>query len=378
LNLTNSGFKNIAEADRARAQTLRHLLFGAGSHTKRASAFPVSNQAVSYVANVGVGSPPTQYSLLVDTGSSNIWVGAGKPYVKTRTSHDTGDGVAVSYGSGSWSGEEYIDQVTLSPSLVIKHQSIGVASKSTGFQGIDGIIGVGPTDLTKGTLTDPLDKLLDTEIPTVTDNLFDQRTIRDYTLGIFFAPTTNIGATSGELDFGGVDYGKTASAVSYVPITSTSPSSNFWGIDQSVSYGGTTILSSTAGIVDTGTTLILIATNAFNVYQQATGGVPDNATGLLKITEAQYAALQHLNFIVSGRTYSLCPNAQIWPRALNALIGGTSDGIYLIVADTGTPSGQGMDFINGFAFLQRYYSVYDTGKRRVGFASTKFTTATSN
>lgn len=41
--------------------------------------------------------------------------------------------------------------------------------------------------------------------------------------------------------------------LNYVPITSTSPASNYWGIDQSVTYGdNTTILSSTSGIVDTG------------------------------------------------------------------------------------------------------------------------------
>jgi hypothetical protein len=39
------------------------------------------------------------------------------------------------------SGTEYIDQVTLAPGLVIHKQSIGVASNSTGFQGIDGILG---------------------------------------------------------------------------------------------------------------------------------------------------------------------------------------------------------------------------------------------
>jgi saccharopepsin len=66
--------------------------------------------------------------------------------------------------------------------------------------------------------------------------------------------------SDGELTFGGVDTSKTTSSVSYVPITSTSPASQYWGIDQSISYNGKTILSSTAGIVDTGTTLVLIAT----------------------------------------------------------------------------------------------------------------------
>ena len=43
------------------------------------------------------------------------------------------------------------------------------------------------------------------------------------------------------------------------PITSTSPASFYWGINQSVKYGSTTISSTTAGIVDTGTTLLYLA-----------------------------------------------------------------------------------------------------------------------
>ena len=81
------------------------------------------------------------------------------------------------------------------------------------------------------------------------------------------------------MDFGATDSAKTTGDIAYVPITSTSPASGYWGIDQSVSYGGSSILSSTAGIVDTGTTLVLLATDAFSAYQQATGGTLDQTTG---------------------------------------------------------------------------------------------------
>jgi cathepsin E len=74
----------------------------------------------------------------------------------------------------------------------------------------------------------------------------------------------------------------------------------------------------------------------------------------------------------------LTANAQIWPRALNANIGGTTDDIYLIVADIGSPSGEGFDFINGYAFLERFYSVFNTASGAVGLATTPFTTATTN
>jgi cathepsin E len=99
---------------------------------------------------------------------------------------------------------------------------------------------------------------------------------------------------------------------------------------------------------------------------------------MLRITPAQFANLKPLFFTTGGRTFELTPNAQIWPRALNALIGGAADSIYLVVNDIGTPTGKGLDFINGYAFLERFYSVFDTGKHRVGLATTPFTKATCN
>ena len=50
----------------------------------------------------------------------------------------------------------------------------------------------------------------------------------------------------------------------------------------------------------------------------------------------------------------------------------------MIVSNLGTPSGAGLDFINGYGFLERFYAVYDTGNSRVGFATTPFTHAETN
>lgn len=97
----------ISDIDRARAAQLKSLGKGPDSEkAKRAASFSVTNTAVTYVASVGVGSPATSYSLLIDTGSSNTWLGAGKSYVKTSTSKSTGKRVSVSYGSGEFSGTE--------------------------------------------------------------------------------------------------------------------------------------------------------------------------------------------------------------------------------------------------------------------------------
>ncbi|TDL21814.1 aspartic protease [Rickenella mellea] len=359
---------SIADVDRSRAAALK------GRFSKRASSFPVTNTAVVYSASVGVGSPATQYNLLIDTGSSNTWIGAGTAYKKTSTSTDTGKKVSVSYGSGSFSGEEFTDTVTLSSSLVITKQSIGVASTSTGFDGFDGILGIGPVDLTQGTLSGS-----SATVPTVTDNLFSQGKISVKAVGVSFAPTTVQSTTNGELTFGGPDTSKFTGTLSYVGLTSTSPASAYWGIDQTITYStSTSILSKTAGIVDTGTTLVLLATDAFNKYKTASKATADSATGLLKITSANYANLKSLFFTIGSTKYELTANAQTWPRSLNTFIGGTSGSIYLIVADLGSNSGSGLDFINGFTFLERFYTVYDTTNSRFGIATTSSTTATSN
>lgn len=85
-------------------------------------------------------------------------------------------------------------------------------------------------------------------------------------------------------------------------LTGTSDASKYWGINQSITYGSTPILSSTAGIVDTGTTLLYIATDAFKRYVQATGAKADEQTetGLYTITAAQYGALKTLEFKIVG------------------------------------------------------------------------------
>ena len=97
------------------------------------------------------------------------------------------------------------------------------------------------------------------------------------------------------------------------------------GINQTISYGSSNvpILSNNAGITDTGTTLILIASgkhhsyniigdlpqdatlsglfltfflDAFQAYQAATGAEADPNIGLLRLTPAQYEDLESLFF----------------------------------------------------------------------------------
>ncbi|KAG2352068.1 hypothetical protein BDR07DRAFT_1315682, partial [Suillus spraguei] len=108
----------------------------------------------------------------------------------------------------------------------------------------------------------------------------------------------------------------------------------------------------------------------------------DPATGLLVITSNQYSALGNLNFKIDGvRNLHSHPNAQIWPRAISALIGGQQDLIYPIVRDIGARIGEGhYDFVNGYVSMQRFYTVFDVPAPQLPrrFSETEFTPATTN
>ena len=200
------------------------------------------------------------------------------------------------------------------------------------------------------------------------DNLFSQGIITQNLFALSFEPVTQASETNGEITFGGVDDSKFTGSISYVPITQTSPSSGYWGMDASISYGtgGTPILSSTAGNIDTGTSLILLASNAYDAYKLATGAIEDASTGLLSITSDQLSGLQSLYFTIGSQSFELTPNAQIFSRSLNSNVGGTADKIYLIIGNLKTKSGQGLDFTLGKMFLERFYVVFDTGNARIG------------
>ncbi len=97
---------------------------------------PATNAEVSYFVTATIGSQEFT-KLIVDTGSANTWIGAGTHYTPGSTATFTNGTVSVRYGSGSFRGKEYIDTVTVG-GLTVQKQSIGSATKSTGFEGTDG------------------------------------------------------------------------------------------------------------------------------------------------------------------------------------------------------------------------------------------------
>ena len=291
--------------------------------------------------------------------ASNTWCGASRACEPSSTGKSTGKSVAVSYGSGSFRGTEYTDRVTYA-GLTVAAQSIGSASSSTGFTGVDGIIGFGPVDLTEGTVSGT------TTVPTFTDNLRSQGSITTEVLGVYFKPESgsDTADANGELTLGGTDTSKYTGTLTFFPKLASGTASPYWGIAvASFSYGSTTLSTNAQGIVDTGTTLIYVPTAAYNGFLSAAGGTTDSRSGLASFTRQPTS-----NFVIKfgSTSYPLTPAQYLVPQAQYANFGLTTGKFYSWITNGGS---SGVNTIIGQKFLENYYSVFDTTNSRIGFAT---------
>ncbi|KAG6331784.1 hypothetical protein ID866_7303 [Astraeus odoratus] len=286
-----------------------------------------------------VTSSSNAFKLIVDTASSYTWVGArsSNPYLEGLNSRATGVPAKNDYAGGlvTFQGQTYNDTIALGD-LIIDNQGIGVPTEVRGFPaGPDGILGLGPTGLTTGISADG------NLIPTVIDNLYSEGTISSPFLGVYFVPN-NVGG-SGLLSFGQVDESVLTSDVNYVPVTTISPASSYWGVDTTIMYGvNVPILRFGSGILDTGSNRITLASASFYAYASATGGFV-HPSGQIGLTQNQYNNLQTLHFFIGGQYYHLSPNAQIYPRS-------SPNNLITLVVQPATPDFP-LAFILGIPFM---------------------------
>ncbi|KAF7370123.1 Acid protease [Mycena sanguinolenta] len=314
---------------------------------------PATNEDDTYVVVTKIGAQ--NFELIVSTGSGNTWVGSGATrYVGGTTS-------SLKQANISSSGTQFTDTAVIA-GLSISQQSFGNASRSSGFEGVDGVIGLGPVVLTEDTVSGLA------TVPTVLDNLFLQGTIPTEVLGVSFAPESgaDFNDINGELTFGGTDSTKFVGEITFVGKTTTSPYSDFWGIAvTSITYRGVTIGAAANAAVDTGTTLIYIPTIVYNTFAVASGGKTDPETGLLTWTALPTA---NLEFNIGGVAFTLTPSQFTIPAAQYANFGLAPGKFYGWISDGGNVTAN-INFVFGQKFLENYYSVYDTTNNRLGLAT---------
>lgn len=200
------------------------------------------------------------------------------------------------------------------------------------------------------------------------DNLYKQGSISSEVLGVYFAPVSGsaTSASNGELTLGGVDSSKYSGSITYLSKARSGSSSPYWGLTFSSFTLGNTNLggSNSAGIVDTGTTLIYIPTSAYNKFlsSAASGGTTDYSSGLAAFNSRPSA---DFSFTVAGQKFTLSPEQYLVPQGQYANFGLEQGKYYAWINDGGA---SGVNTIIGQKFLENYYSVYDTTGGRIGFA----------
>ncbi|KAK8933804.1 Aspartic proteinase oryzasin-1 [Platanthera zijinensis] len=212
-----------------------------------------------YYGEIAIGSPPQKFTVIFDTGSSNLWVPSTKCYFsisclfhskykssRSNTYVKNGKSAAIRYGTGAIAGFLSQDHVTVG-NLVVKNQVFIEATKEPGVTFLvakfDGILGLGFKEIS-----------VEKVVP-VWYNMIEQGLIQEPVFSFWFNRNAKDG-NGGEIVFGGSDPKHYKGDHTYVPVTLK----GYWQFDMGdVLIGGkkTGLCSGgCAAIADSGTSLI--------------------------------------------------------------------------------------------------------------------------
>jgi cathepsin D len=223
---------------------IKDFLHGLG--LKREAQDPLTDEGSQlWIGTISVGTPPVQYTVDFDTGSSDLFL-PGKncdstcsghtPYDSSAssTSKDLGTTFSLSYGDGSTvTGEQFTDTVTIA-GLTATNQTLGSANQySSGFNSsnfpADGLMGMGFQSISVY------------NAPPVFQNLVAEGQTGS---PVFAMKLTSSGA---ELSLGGLSSGLYTGDITYVPVSQQ----GYWQTTfDALNVGGQKVVSSTACIVD--------------------------------------------------------------------------------------------------------------------------------
>ncbi|KAG0200913.1 hypothetical protein BGX28_006160 [Mortierella sp. GBA30] len=323
---------------------------------------------LEYYGTVSVGTPAQNFKLDFDTGSSDIWfpsstcnTAACKSHnrfnsAKSSTYKQDGRKWTISYGDkSSASGILGSDIVNVGGVSVL--QTIGLAtSESSQFAKSqeDGLFGLGfnTIESVRG-------------VKTFLDNAIAAGAITQPVVSVFLPSVRRNGGVGGEYLFGGIDSTKYTGDLTYINVSRKA----YWQIPMDdITYNGKSLGQANEGIVDTGTTLVIISTAAAEaVHNQIEGAVFTPATA----TESAYwsvpcslqSSTSNVGFTLGGKTFNV-PIADVAYEDL----GDGSGNCY-----SGIQGGQDDLWILGDVFIKNNYCVFDQGATpRIGIAPLKY------
>uniref|UniRef100_A0A914C7Q9 Peptidase A1 domain-containing protein n=1 Tax=Acrobeloides nanus TaxID=290746 RepID=A0A914C7Q9_9BILA len=320
---------------------------------------------MEYVGNITVGTPGQNFSVILDTGSSNLWIPdstckqcKGKHKFdasKSSTYQTNGQKWSITYGDGSDAkGILGVDTVGVgdgADKLLIPKTTFGLATDENRAMlddpSFDGILGLAFQSLAVDNVVPPI------------QNAINQGLLTEPIFTVYLQERGDVNNVhGGTITYGGLDTTHCGALIAYQPLSSAT---YFQFKIDSVSLGSYSSNKGWQVISDTGTSYI--------------GGPDAIIEGLATAAGATY---HH-----QDQSYYIGCNATT--PTFDIVIGGKSYGItskQMIVDigngqcqwaafQMGAGGGFGPSWILGDPFIRQYCNVYDLGNKRIGFAPAK-------
>lgn len=325
-------------------------------------------QDAQYYGQITIGTPPQNFMVIFDTGSSNLWVPSKKcPFTdlacmlhnkydsrKSSTYVPDGRKFEIQYGSGSMKGFISRDKVCVS-GLCTTNQEFAEATNEPGLAFVaakfDGILGMGWPEIAVANITPVFNTMIAQHL--VPEPVFAFWLDRD--------PKATVG---GEMTLGGTDPKRYQEPIVYVPVTRD----GYWQFKMDRLMSGENTIACANGcnaIADTGTSLLAGPTEEIERIQTLIGATP-LMKGEYMINCSRIPTLPEIKIVINGRQFTL--EGKDYVLEVSAM------GQHICLSGfmgMDMPPKIGPLWILGDVFIGRFYSVFDVGQNRIGFAESK-------